>query len=52
MGWLSLNPDGSTNVTENGYNVSVDNPAMLWLFDVRADPEERCVVGVVYLHIS
>ena len=48
----SINPDGSTNVTENGYNVSVDNPAMLWLFDVRADPEERCVVGVVYLHSS
>lgn len=39
MGWLSLNPDGSTNTSENGYNVTEDNPSMVWLFDLRLDPQ-------------
>jgi hypothetical protein len=39
MGWLTLNPDGSTNATENTYNVTNENPSMVWLFDLRVDPQ-------------
>ena len=44
MGWLGLNPDGSTNTSENGYNVTEDNPTMVWLFDLRLDPEVHLAV--------